>query len=116
VHHRPGLHPEVQVVDEEASSGPEVDLAQGLSADLLQPLLENEEFVRKMKELLPNIPGDESAEETASEIKGTVQSPQVHTYICKYVMHNQAIFDCWWLGRFQVEKDPATSKVHIQKS
>jgi hypothetical protein len=49
-----------------ASSGPEVDLAHGLSTDLLQPLLENEEFVRKMKDLLPDVSGEESVEDAAS--------------------------------------------------
>ena len=60
-----------------APSGPEVDLSQGLTSDLLQPLLENEEFVRKMKDLLPTVPGDDAVVDAASEIKGTVQSPQV---------------------------------------
>lgn len=63
-----------------SASGPEVDLSQGLTSDLLQPLLENEEFVRKMKDLLPTVPGDDSGEDAASEIKGTVQSPQVNSF------------------------------------
>ena len=68
-----------------SASGPEVDLSQGLTSDLLQPLLENEEFVRKMKDLLPTVPGDDSGEDAASEIKGTVQSPQVNSYfICHH--------------------------------
>merc|ERR1711992_221426 len=36
-----------------AASGPSVDLSSGLTTEILQPLLENPEFVRKMKELLP---------------------------------------------------------------
>ena len=67
-----------------APSGPEVDLSQGLTSDLLQPLLENEEFVRKMKDLLPTVPGDDPVADAASEIKGTVQSPQVNE-ITKFV-------------------------------
>lgn len=59
------------------SSGPDVDLSLGITSDVLQPLLENEEFVRKMKDLLPAVPGEDAAEDTASEIKSTVQSPQV---------------------------------------
>ena len=38
-----------------------------------------QDFVRKMKELLPTVPGDEGVEDPATEIKGTVQSPQVST-------------------------------------
>ena len=38
-----------------------------------------QDFVRKMKELLPTVPGEEGVEDPATEIKGTVQSPQVST-------------------------------------
>ena len=58
-------------------SGSDVDLSQGLTIDVLQPLLENEEFVRKMKDLLPAVPGEEAVQDAATEIKGTVLSPQV---------------------------------------
>jgi UCH-binding domain len=61
------------------ASGPDVDLSLGITGEVLQPLLENEEFVRKMKDLLPSVSGDEAGEDPASEIKSTVQSPQVIT-------------------------------------
>jgi hypothetical protein len=61
-----------------SSSGPEVDLAAGLSLDVLQPLLENPDFVQKMKVLLPEVPGEDSSQlDHAQEIKSTIQSPQV---------------------------------------
>lgn len=56
------------------SSGPNVDLSSGLSTEVLQPLLENPEFVRKMKELLPE---EEQAQDDATgQVRGTLQSPQ----------------------------------------
>ena len=64
-------------VPTEGSSGPDVDLSHGITSEVLQPLLENEEFVRKMKDLLPAVPGEDPTEDAASEIKSTVQSPQV---------------------------------------
>lgn len=57
-----------------ASTGPAIDLSSGLSMDVLQPLLENPEFVRKMKELLPSEELDR--EDARGEIRGTLQSPQ----------------------------------------
>ncbi len=55
-------------------SGPNVDLSSGLSTEVLQPLLENPEFVRKMKELLPE---EEQAQDDAQgQVRGTLHSPQ----------------------------------------
>merc|ERR1712088_610548 len=56
------------------SSGPNVDLSTGLTTEVLQPLLENPEFVRKMKELLPE---EEQAQDDATgQVRGTLHSPQ----------------------------------------
>merc|ERR1711862_268220 len=57
-----------------ASAGPNVDLSSGLTTEVLQPLLENPEFVRKMKELLPE---EEQAQDDATgQVRGTLHSPQ----------------------------------------
>ena len=53
------------------SSGPSVDISTGLSTEVLRPLIENQEFVRKMKELLPE---DEQKEDNA--VSETLSSPQ----------------------------------------
>ena len=53
------------------SSGPSVDISTGLSTEVLRPLIENQEFVRKMKELLPD---DEQKEDDA--VCETLHSPQ----------------------------------------
>ncbi len=50
-----------------ASSGPTVDLAAGLTAELVEPLLKNPEFVRKMKELLP---AEHQNNDLQEEVKG----------------------------------------------
>lgn len=55
-------------------SGPNVDLSTGLTTEVLQPLLENEEFVRRMKELLPE--EEQKQDDATSEVKGTLHSPQ----------------------------------------
>jgi len=56
------------------TSGPSVDLSSGLTTEVLQPLLENSEFVRKMKELLPE---EEQAQDDATgQVRGTLHSPQ----------------------------------------
>merc|ERR1719219_2792545 len=56
------------------TSGPSVDLSSGLTTEVLQPLLENPEFVRKMKELLPE---EEQAQDDATgQVRGTLHSPQ----------------------------------------
>ena len=57
-----------------SASGPNVDLSSGLTTEVLQPLLENPEFVRKMKELLPE---EEQAQDDATgQVRGTLHSPQ----------------------------------------
>lgn len=57
-----------------SASGPSVDLSSGLTTEALQPLLENPEFVRKMKELLPE---EEQAQDDANaQVRGTLHSPQ----------------------------------------
>lgn len=56
------------------SSGPQVDLSSGLTGEMMQPLLTNPDFVKKMKDLLPA--EHQGADNVADEIKGTVQSPQ----------------------------------------
>ena len=48
---------------------PSVDLASGLSGELVQPLLQNPGFVRKMKELLP---AEHQNNDVADEIKGEI--------------------------------------------
>merc|ERR1712111_212818 len=54
--------------------GPNVDLSSGLTTEVLQPLLENPEFVRKMKELLPE---EEQAQDDATgQVRDTLHSPQ----------------------------------------
>merc|ERR550534_1630667 len=50
------------------SSGPNVDLSSGLTSEVLAPLLENPEFVKKMKELLPD------EEQQQDDIGSQVQS------------------------------------------
>merc|ERR1711894_342810 len=54
-----------------SSGGPSVDISTGLSTEVLRPLIENQEFVRKMKELLPE---DEQKEDDA--VCETLHSPQ----------------------------------------
>jgi len=56
-----------------AASGPSVDLSSGLTTEILQPLLENPEFVRKMKELLPE---EEQAQDDATgQVRSNLHSP-----------------------------------------
>jgi len=57
-----------------ASSGPNVDLSSGLSSEVLQPLLENPDFVKKMKELLPE--EEKRTEDGQGQVRGTLHSPQ----------------------------------------
>eukprot|EP00096_Caligus_rogercresseyi_P008623 TRINITY_DN2782_c0_g1_i3.p1 TRINITY_DN2782_c0_g1~~TRINITY_DN2782_c0_g1_i3.p1 ORF type:complete len:370 (-),score=180.80 TRINITY_DN2782_c0_g1_i3:1682-2791(-) len=71
-----------------AAKEPPVDLSSSINAEVLQPLLENKDFVDKMKELLPKDTeagekedeskkaASSSSSSPAKEIKGTVQSPQ----------------------------------------
>ena len=58
----------IQVPPGEGEQGEQqqVNLASGLTAEVMQPLLSNPDFVKRMQELLPE----------ADEIKGTVSSPQ----------------------------------------
>lgn len=54
---------------------PNVDLSEGLSTDVLHPILGNPEFMRQLREYLP--PSDQAAEgDTAALVRDTVQSPQ----------------------------------------
>jgi 26S proteasome regulatory subunit N13 len=57
-----------------SSGGPAVDLSSGLTTEVLQPLLENPEFVRKMKELLPE--EEQNQDDATGEVRGTLHSPQ----------------------------------------
>ena len=57
-----------------AASGPPVDLAAGLTAEAMRPLLSNPDFVKRMKELLPA--EHQGAADVGEEISSTVSSPQ----------------------------------------
>merc|ERR1719232_1859353 len=56
------------------SSGPNVDLSSGLTSEVLAPLLENPEFVKKMKELLPD--EEQQQDDIGSQVQSTLHSPQ----------------------------------------
>lgn len=56
------------------SSGPSVDLSSGLTSEVLAPLLENPEFVKKMKELLPD--EEQQQEDVGGQVQSTLHSPQ----------------------------------------
>ena len=56
-----------------SSKEPSVDLSSGITGEVIKPLLNNPEFVKKMKDLLPP---SEEASDAASEISSTVSSPQ----------------------------------------
>ena len=58
----------------QGASGPPVDLAAGLTAEAMRPLLSNPDFVKRMKELLPAEHQGEA--DLGEEIRGTVSSPQ----------------------------------------
>merc|ERR1711868_333734 len=68
----------------EGSSGPAVDLSTALSGEALQPLLQNQEFLEKVKEFLPA--GEEGKEVTLSDLSGTVQSPQFQQAVSMFSM------------------------------
>lgn len=52
-----------------------VDLSEGLSTDVLHPILNNADFMRQLRDFLP--PSDQASEgDTASMVRDTVQSPQ----------------------------------------
>jgi hypothetical protein len=50
-----------------AAAGPQVDLARGITAEVMRPLLANPDFVKKMKDLLP---AEHQGENLEDEIKG----------------------------------------------
>ena len=56
------------------ASGPSVDLSSGLTTEVLAPLLENPEFVKKMKELLPD--EEQQQEDVGGQVQSTLHSPQ----------------------------------------
>ena len=68
----------------EGSSGPAVDLSTALTGEALQPLLQNQEFLDKVKEFLPA--GEEGKEVTLSDLSGTVQSPQFQQAVSMFSM------------------------------
>jgi len=57
-------------------SGTTVDLSTAFTGEALQPLLSNPDFLDKVKGFLPAGEKEEGKEITASDLKGTVQSPQ----------------------------------------
>ena len=68
----------------EGSGGAAVDLSTGLTGEALQPLLQNQEFLDKVKEFLPA--GEEGKEVTLSDLSGTVQSPQFQQAVSMFSM------------------------------
>jgi len=56
-----------------SSKEPPVDLSSGVTGEVIKPLLNNPEFVQKMKELLPL---SEETVDPANEISSTISSPQ----------------------------------------
>jgi len=65
-------------------SGPAVDLASGLTGEALQPILQNQQFLDKVKEFLPA--GEDGKEVTAADLAGTVQSPQFQQAVSMFSM------------------------------
>jgi len=57
------------------SKEPAVDLSVGITGEVVKPLLDNPEFVAKMRELLPSGEQSEASDATAA-IDSTVKSPQ----------------------------------------
>ena len=51
-----------------------VDLSEGLSTDVLQPILGNAEFMRQLRDFLP--PVEQPSSDTVQMVRDTVQSPQ----------------------------------------
>merc|ERR1712243_473825 len=68
----------------EGSAGPAVDLSTALTGEAMQPLLQNPEFLDKVKEFLPA--GEEGKEVTLSDLSGTVQSPQFQQAVSMFSM------------------------------
>ena len=68
----------------EGSSGPAVDLASGLTGEALQPILQNQQFLDKVKEFLPA--GEDGKEVTSADLAGTVKSPQFQQAVSMFSM------------------------------
>ena len=64
--------------------GAAVDLSTALTGETLGPLLQNQEFLDKVKEFLPA--GEEGKEVTLSDLSGTVQSPQFQQAVSMFSM------------------------------
>merc|ERR1711936_397113 len=68
----------------EGSAGPAVDLSTALTGEALQPILQNQQFLDKVKEFLPA--GEDGKEVTAEDLAGTVQSPQFQQAVSMFSM------------------------------
>jgi len=64
--------------------GQAVDLSTALTGEALQPLLQNPEFLDKVKEFLPA--GEEGKETSLTDLSGTVQSPQFKQALSMFCM------------------------------
>merc|ERR1719394_648510 len=58
------------------SKEPAVDLSVGITGEVIKPLLENPDFISKMKHLLPASEQGESGGDATAAIDSTVKSPQ----------------------------------------
>ena len=61
-----------------------MDLSTALTGEALQPLLQNPEFLDKVKEFLPD--GEEGKETSLADVSGTVQSPQFKQALSMFCM------------------------------
>jgi len=68
----------------EGGAGPAVDLSTALTGEALQPILQNQQFLDKVKEFLPA--GEDGKEVTAEDLAGTVQSPQFQQAVSMFSM------------------------------
>ena len=66
------------------AGGGAVDLSTALTGETLQPLLQNQEFLDKVKEFLPA--GEEGKETSLADLSGTVQSPQFQQALSMFCM------------------------------
>merc|ERR1712215_338286 len=64
--------------------GAAVDLSTAMTSEALQPILQNQEFLDKVKEFLPA--GEDGKEVTAADLAGTVQSPQFQQAVSMFSM------------------------------
>ena len=64
--------------------GQAVDLSTALTGEALKPLLQNPEFLDKVKEFLPA--GEEGKETSLADVSGTVQSPQFKQALSMFCM------------------------------